>query len=90
MWGARIVDGVLQDSEFPGLSGARIVRIATHPELASAGYGSAAVKLLKQYFEGELTGRTLTSVALSSASQCSFAVLPLLSAPRLGCLGAEK
>ena len=35
-----------QDSEFPSLSGARIVRIAVHPDLARAGYGSRAVQLL--------------------------------------------
>ncbi len=29
-----------QDPEFPSLSGARIVRIAVHPELPRAGYGS--------------------------------------------------
>lgn len=46
----------MQDSDFPRLSGARIVRIATHPELSRAGYGSMALKLLKQYFEGELGG----------------------------------
>ena len=44
-----------QDSEFPGLSGARIVRIAVHPEIPRAGYGSRAVMLLKKYFEGEIT-----------------------------------
>jgi hypothetical protein len=29
-----------QDAEFPRLSGARIVRIAVHPELGRAGYGT--------------------------------------------------
>ena len=43
-----------QDSEFPGLSGARIVRIAVHPEIPRAGYGSRAVALLKRYFEGDI------------------------------------
>ncbi|KFD48287.1 hypothetical protein M514_10864 [Trichuris suis] len=41
-----------QDSDFPGLSGARIVRIATHPDYQSMGYGSRAVELLQQYYEG--------------------------------------
>lgn len=44
-----------QDAEFPGLSGARIVRIAVHPEIPRAGYGSKAVALLKQYFEGNMS-----------------------------------
>ena len=29
-----------QDSEFPSLSGVRIIRIAVHPELGHAGYGT--------------------------------------------------
>ena len=40
------------DSEFPGLSGARIVRVATHPDVQKMGYGSRAIDLLVQYFQG--------------------------------------
>jgi len=43
-----------QDSDFAALSGARIVRIATHPEVARMGYGSRAMTLLSKYFAGEL------------------------------------
>lgn len=43
-----------QDAEFPSLSGARIVRIAVHPDLVRAGYGSRAVELLVRYYEGQL------------------------------------
>ncbi|KAK4366831.1 hypothetical protein RND71_014711 [Anisodus tanguticus] len=43
------------DDVFPSLSGARIVRIATHPSAMRLGYGSAAVELLSRYFEGQLT-----------------------------------
>ncbi|KAK9670526.1 hypothetical protein RND81_13G207500 [Saponaria officinalis] len=43
------------DTNFPSLSGARIVRIATHPSAMRLGYGSAAVKLLTRYYEGQLT-----------------------------------
>ncbi|GAA0144820.1 RNA processing factor [Lithospermum erythrorhizon] len=43
-----------QDTVFPSLSGARIVRIATHPSAMRAGYGSVAVELLARYFEGHL------------------------------------
>lgn len=43
-----------QDPEFPLLSGARIVRIAAHPEMARAGYGTKAVQLLRRYYQGEL------------------------------------
>ncbi|KAK5643619.1 hypothetical protein RI129_007464 [Pyrocoelia pectoralis] len=40
-----------QDPDFPKLSGARIVRIATHPDYQGMGYGSRALNLLKQYYE---------------------------------------
>ncbi|CAM6087692.1 unnamed protein product [Calypogeia fissa] len=43
-----------QDSEFPSLSGARIVRIAVHPAVTRAGYGSQAIQLLARYYEGQL------------------------------------
>jgi N-acetyltransferase 10 len=35
-----------QDDNFPCLSGARIVRIATHPDYQRMGYGSRAIELL--------------------------------------------
>ncbi|KAK8717275.1 hypothetical protein V6N13_044549 [Hibiscus sabdariffa] len=44
-----------RDPDFPSLSGARIVRIATHPSAMRLGYGSAAVELLTRYYEGQLT-----------------------------------
>ncbi|XP_050206833.1 RNA cytidine acetyltransferase 1 [Mercurialis annua] len=44
-----------RDAVFPSLSGARIVRIATHPNAMKLGYGSAAVELLTRYYEGQLT-----------------------------------
>ncbi|XP_027179739.1 RNA cytidine acetyltransferase 1 [Coffea eugenioides] len=44
-----------RDSVFPSLSGARIVRIATHPSAMKLGYGSTVVELLTRYFEGQLT-----------------------------------
>ncbi|XP_014253743.2 RNA cytidine acetyltransferase [Cimex lectularius] len=40
-----------QDNDFPALSGLRIVRIATHPDYQSMGYGSRALSLLKSYYE---------------------------------------
>ncbi|EDS32039.1 polycomb protein l(1) [Culex quinquefasciatus] len=40
------------DREFPKLSGARIVRIATHPNYQRMGYGKRALKLLRSYYEG--------------------------------------
>lgn len=43
------------DEIFPSLSGARIVRIATHPSAMKLGYGTAAVELLTRYYEGQIT-----------------------------------
>jgi len=43
-----------QDDNFPQLSGARIVRIATHPEYQRMGYGSRTIQLLQKYYEGEM------------------------------------
>ncbi|CAG9762792.1 unnamed protein product [Ceutorhynchus assimilis] len=40
-----------QDADFPKLAGARIVRIATHPDYQGMGYGARALDLLKRYYE---------------------------------------
>ncbi|XP_063227947.1 RNA cytidine acetyltransferase [Bacillus rossius redtenbacheri] len=40
-----------QDQDFPMLTGARVVRIATHPDYQGMGYGSRALTLLKHYYE---------------------------------------
>ncbi|KDP28681.1 hypothetical protein JCGZ_14452 [Jatropha curcas] len=44
-----------ENTDFPNLSGVRIVRIAVHPSALGHGYGSAAVDLLTRYYEGKLT-----------------------------------
>jgi N-acetyltransferase 10 len=43
-----------QDNDFPRLAGARIVRIATHPDYQGMGYGQRAMRLLKEYYEGKI------------------------------------
>lgn len=43
-----------QDDLFAGLSGVRIVRIATHPEYQNMGYGSRALTLLEHYYMGHM------------------------------------
>ncbi|KAG8215554.1 GNAT acetyltransferase 2-domain-containing protein [Butyriboletus roseoflavus] len=48
-----IVAQQFQESKFGMLSGARIVRIATHPDYASMGYGSRALKALNSFYSGE-------------------------------------
>ena len=42
------------DNNFATLSGARIVRIATHPDFQGMGYGTRALSLLLDYYEGRL------------------------------------
>lgn len=49
-----------QDSEFASLSGARVVRIATHPDVTGMGYGSRAIDLLTKYYQGEITSDVQT------------------------------
>ncbi|CAL7945133.1 unnamed protein product [Xylocopa violacea] len=51
-----------QDQDFPALAGARIVRIATHPEYHGMGYGSRALELLKQYYEMKILNISETPV----------------------------
>ena len=43
-----------QDSQFPKLSGARIVRIATHSMVQKMGYGSKAINLITNFFERKM------------------------------------
>ncbi|KAJ1752604.1 N-acetyltransferase 10 [Coemansia sp. RSA 1821] len=42
-----------QDDDFAALSGARVVRIATHPDYAGMGYGSRALEQLRLFYEGK-------------------------------------
>ncbi|GAB9469473.1 N-acetyltransferase 10 [Globisporangium polare] len=58
-----------QDSEFASLSGARVVRIATHPDVTGMGYGSRAVELLSKYYQGEITGDVQTEEANAKAKK---------------------
>jgi N-acetyltransferase 10 len=43
-----------QDAEFASLSGARVVRIATHPAYQKMGYGARALELLADYYQGRI------------------------------------
>ncbi|GAA5823755.1 hypothetical protein JCM5353_008583 [Sporobolomyces roseus] len=43
-----------QDDDFASLSGARIVRVAVHPDYAKMGYGSRAITALNEFYSGEL------------------------------------
>ncbi|KAI0059576.1 DUF699-domain-containing protein [Artomyces pyxidatus] len=42
-----------QEGKFALMSGARVVRIATHPDYANMGYGARALKALNSYYSGE-------------------------------------
>jgi len=48
-----LVSQQFQDSDFASLSGARIVRIATNPDYGNMGYGSRALQLLTEFYEGK-------------------------------------
>lgn len=48
-----LVSQQFQDAEFAGLSGSRVVRIATNPEYLNLGYGSRALELLTDFYEGK-------------------------------------
>ncbi|KAJ9113821.1 hypothetical protein QFC19_000014 [Naganishia cerealis] len=43
-----------QDDDFASLSGARVVRIATHPDYARMGYGKRALESLSSFYSGDL------------------------------------
>ncbi|BGP27878.1 nucleolus protein [Rhodotorula toruloides] len=43
-----------QDDDFASLSGARVVRIAVHPDYAKMGYGSRTLQALNSFYSGEL------------------------------------
>ncbi len=47
-----LVSQQFQDDGFASLSGGRVVRIATNPDYISMGYGSRALQLLIDYYEG--------------------------------------
>lgn len=44
-----------QDEDFAGMSGARVVRIATHPDYIKMGYGSRSLELLEAFYRGDFT-----------------------------------
>ena len=51
-----LVSQQFQDDDFAGLSGARVVRIATNPDYIGMGYGAKAMELLNDFFEGKFVG----------------------------------
>ncbi|KAF2186868.1 N-acetyltransferas-like protein [Zopfia rhizophila CBS 207.26] len=55
-----IVSQQFQDENFAGLSGARVVRIATNPDYINMGYGSRALELLVDFYDGKLSSLSET------------------------------
>jgi N-acetyltransferase 10 len=58
-----------QETQFGTLSGARVVRIATHPEYQRMGYGGKALDLLGRYYEGDLLNLNEESDAEESSDE---------------------
>lgn len=50
-----VMTSQFQDEDFAGLNGARIVRIATHPDYIGMGYGARAVELIEEYYSGKFS-----------------------------------
>ncbi|KAF8955773.1 DUF699-domain-containing protein [Flammula alnicola] len=48
-----LISQQFQETGFAKLSGARVVRIACHPDYANMGYGSRALKALNSFYSGE-------------------------------------
>ncbi|CAG8492780.1 10349_t:CDS:10 [Ambispora gerdemannii] len=48
-----LISQQFQDDDFASLSGARVVRIATHPDYIQMGYGSRCLELLTAFYQGE-------------------------------------
>jgi N-acetyltransferase 10 len=56
-----IVSQQFQDENFASLSGARVVRIATNPDYVNMGYGSRALELLVDFYDGKLSSLSETA-----------------------------
>ncbi|KAL7878845.1 hypothetical protein AOLI_G00098190 [Acnodon oligacanthus] len=81
-----------QDSEFGGLSGGRVVRIAVNPDYQGMGYGSRALQLLQRYYEGQFplldeseqpNASTINSVSSEAVSLLEEVVSPRTDLPPL-------
>ncbi|KAG6853377.1 hypothetical protein C0991_004936 [Blastosporella zonata] len=61
-----LVSQQFQEGRFGMLSGARVVRIACHPDYANMGYGSKALQALNSFYSGELL--SLDELAMNEES----------------------
>jgi N-acetyltransferase 10 len=67
-----LISQQFQDDDFASLSGARVVRIATHPDYTHMGYGSKAMELLTDYFQGKFASLEENNSTLSSEDKFSI------------------
>ncbi len=68
-----------QDNEFPHLKGIRVVRIATHPDCQRMGYGSRALNLLCDYYEGKFININEGGDNMNTSGSSKKKLKPLLS-----------
>ncbi|XP_072172418.1 RNA cytidine acetyltransferase-like [Diadema setosum] len=73
-----------QDNDFPGLSGGRVVRIATHPDYQGMGYGGRALNLLQKYYRGEFPSmaETAETKTISTVEKEAVGLLEEVISPR--------
>ena len=64
-----LVSQQFQDEDFAGLSGARVVRIATNPDYVNMGYGSRALQLLSDFYEGKFTSLSESETQLEPGAE---------------------
>lgn len=64
-----LVSQQFQDDEFAGLSGARVVRIATNPDYMSMGYGRRALDLLLDFYGGKFLSLDEDAAPLAEQAQ---------------------
>lgn len=57
-----LVSQQFQEETFAGLSGARVVRIATNPDYINMGYGTRALQLLVDFYEGKFANLSETEM----------------------------
>ncbi|GBM60357.1 RNA cytidine acetyltransferase [Araneus ventricosus] len=73
-----VISQQFQDVGFCALSGARVVRIATHPQYQRMGYGRHALHLLSQFYSGTFTaGCDSTNSPSRKKERCSSLLLQL-------------
>ncbi|GAA5987747.1 hypothetical protein JCM11641_006516 [Rhodosporidiobolus odoratus] len=82
-----------QDDAFGSLSGARIVRVAVHPDCAGMGYGKRAIQALNSFYSGELLNLDEVTTELEIETFADAAKVPSsasLQSDQIGIRDASK